>query len=305
MENGKSSAIVKGKGQQAMTLKQYFEKHAHAALTAVTPKHMTADRLVKIALVAASRSPELAKCSPESILRSVMQGAEIGLEAGGLLGEAYLVPFFNKKTGRMEAQMIPGYKGLIKLARQSGQIASIEAHVVRERDQFTLTYGLDAKLSHVPCLKGDPGPVVAAYAIARFKDGGYQVEVMTRAELDAIKARSKSSDRGPWVTDEAEMQRKTVVRRLCKYLPLSPELALARAIEADEAANGDATQTIDVELIGETPVEDAEPPTRTDATRAKLASKAAGGFVSMEPVGELAAETPDAGFYGREPGEEG
>lgn len=296
MENGqKSAAIVQNRGKQPMTLKQYFEKHAHAALSAVAPKHMTAERLVKIALLAASRSPELAKCAPESILRAVMQGAEIGLEAGGLLGEAYIVPFFNKKTGKMEAQMIPGYRGLIKLARNSGQITSIEAHVVRERDQFTLIYGLDAKLEHVPCLKGDPGPVVAAYAIARFKDGGYQVEVMTRAELDAVKARSKSPSSGPWVTDEAEMQKKTVVRRLCKYLPLSPELALARAIEADEAANGDAPQTIDVELIGDTPVEDAEPQTRTDVTRAKLAA--------MVPTDT--PSQPYADGHMREPGEEG
>lgn len=275
MENGqKSTAIVQGTAAKQATLKDLLNRAA-PSLAGVAPKHLTPERLVKIALSAAARTPEILACSPESILRAVMQGAELGLEVGGLLGDAYFVPFKNKTTGRTEAQLIPGYRGLIKLARNSGQITSIEAHVVREHDQFTLTYGLDAKLEHVPCLKGDPGPVVAAYAIARFKDGGYQVEVMTRAELDAIKARSQAGTSGPWVTDEAEMQKKTVIRRLCKYLPLSAELA--KAVELDTAAEMGQSQSIDVELVSETIVEQQDAPaTRTDATRSKLAAKAAG-----------------------------
>lgn len=281
MENGqKSAAIVQGTAAKQATLKDLLNRAA-PSLAGVAPKHLTPERLVKIALSAAARTPEILACSPESILRAVMQGAELGLEVGGLLGDAYFVPFKNKTTGRTEAQLIPGYRGLIKLARNSGQITSIEAHVVRENDTFDLSYGLDARLHHSPCLKGDPGDVVAAYAIARFKDGGHQWEVMTRAELDAIKNRSQAATSGPWVTDEAEMQKKTVIRRLCKYLPLSAELA--KAVELDTAADMGQSQAIDVELVSETIVEQQDAPaTRTDATRSKLAAKA-----------------------GREPGEEG
>lgn len=240
-------APLTGAALKQQTLKDLLQKAA-PSLAAVAPKHLTAERLVKIALSAASRSPDLLACSPQSILRAVMQGAEMGLEVGGILGEAALVPFANKHTKVVEATCIPMYRGLIKLARNSGQLTTVEAHVVYENDIFELEYGLEPKLIHKPNLRGDRGKVTCAYAIALFKNGGgHQIDAMTIGELDAIKKRSKSSDSGPWVTDEAEMQRKTVVKRLCKYLPLSPELA--KALERDDAVERGELQTIDVTLL--------------------------------------------------------
>lgn len=213
------------------TIRDLLER-ARPKLAEVTPKHLTPDRLIRVAIAAAGRTPELLKCTPASLLNSVMQAAQVGLEPGSALGEAYLVPYGGT------CQLIIGYRGLISLARRSGQIASIEAHVVHANDKFTCRYGLDAKLEHEPDWSGNPGELVAVYAIARLKDGGTQLEVMTRAQVDGIRTRSKASGSGPWVTDYAEMARKTAVRRLAKYLPLSIEMAEALAIDdASESAD--------------------------------------------------------------------
>lgn len=263
------TAMVARKDKQE-NVKALLEKAA-PSIAAVLPKHLTVERLTKVALSATARTPALLACSPHSLVRAVMQGAELGLEVGGLLGEAYLVPF--KDT----IQLIVGYRGLVKLARQSGALTSIEAYTVHARDVFELEYGLEPKLVHKPFLTGDRGDVVAVYAIARFKDGGRQVDVMTAAEVEAVRDRSAAAKSGPWVTDYAEMSKKTVVRRLCKYLPLSPELA--RALEHEVAIDeGVRSPVIDVTLFDEdgVVVEEGkqEPQTRGDAIKAKLADKA-------------------------------
>lgn len=265
-------APLTGAAAKQQTLKDMLEKAA-PSLAAVAPKHLTAERLVKIALSATSRTQTLLACSPASILRAVMQGAEMGLEVGGLMGEAYLVPFKNKKNGAVEAVCIPGYRGLIKLARNSGQLTTVEAHVVYEHDIFELEYGLDPKLIHKPNLRvPDRGKVICAFAIACFRDGGgYQIDAMTIGELNAIRSRSQAADDGPWVTDEAEMQRKTVVKRLCKYLPMSPELAKALAL--DDAVDRGELQTIDVSLLEETSRETVDTSTEHKSNLASLKGK--------------------------------
>jgi len=226
------------------------------SLRDVLPRHITPERVLKMALVAASRQPKLFECSRESFVKAVLQSAELGLDCSGNLGSAYLVPFFNKKTRMTEATFIPGYRGLIDLARRSGQVARIEAHLIHERDDYSVEFGTEPKLTHIPTLTGDPGPVVAAYMVAELGGGAKQVEVMTRAELDGIKARRQGrriSGRG--VTDEGEMQRKSVVRRGVKYLPLSPEKAsdLAKALEYD----GDIIDAENLAVNARTPEERA------------------------------------------------
>jgi len=264
-----SRAIVSSTEKQA-NLKMLLEK-AKGSIAAVLPKHLTPDRLLKVALSATSRNPALLACTPQSILLAVMQASELGLEVGGLLGDAYFVPF------KDQAQLIVGYRGMIKLARQSGELKSLEAHVVRDNDVFDLEYGLDTRLVHKPSLAGELGKVVAAYAIARFKDGGYQVDVMTLAEIEAVRTRSKAAGDGPWMTDYAEMAKKTVVRRLCKYLPLSPELVNALEHEAAVEQNV-ASPVIDVEIFQ---VEQAPEATRADSLKEKLGAKVNGDAVAL------------------------
>ena len=229
-------------------------------LQAVIPAHMKPEKIAKIALVAASRSPLLLQCSQASILKSLMVAGQLGLEPDGTLGSAYLVPYRNGKTGQYEAQLIPGYRGLIDLARRSGQIRNLSARVVHEKDKFEVRFGTEDRIVHEPSWEEDPGKLKAVYAVAWFKDGSFQAEFMTRAQVDAVRKRSMASSSGPWASDYDEMARKTVVRRLCKYLPLSPELAAA--VELDNLAESGGNQkavidAIDISFEGVEPDQEA------------------------------------------------
>lgn len=180
---------------------------------------ITPERMVRFALTALNRDQKgnLARTKPQTFLACVVQSAQLGLDPSGITGEAYLVPYGDTCT------FIIGYRGLLKLARRSGKIREAAAHVVYEKDEFDYQYGLDSKLNHKPFTGGDPGPIVYAYAYAKFTDGGQAFEVMTKEQVDAIKSRSRAGNNGPWVSDYPEMARKTAFRRLAKWLPLEPE----------------------------------------------------------------------------------
>lgn len=208
------------------------------SLKTVLPQHLTPERVVKMALVAASRQPLLFKCTKESFLQAIMKAAELGIDCSGTLGRGYLIPYYNSKLSAYEAQFLVGYQGLIELARRSGNIARIESRVVYEKDKFTVEYGLDQKLIHTPLLASDRGQMQCVYAIAEMTDGSRQLEVMTISEVESIRNRSKAKDSGPWKTDYAEMARKTVIRRLAKYLPLSTELQKAFEADDEQFTNG-------------------------------------------------------------------
>ncbi|EFN8903469.1 exodeoxyribonuclease VIII [Escherichia coli] len=128
-------------------------------------------------------------------------------------------------------RVIIGYRGMIDLARRSGQIASLSARVVREGDEFSFEFGLDEKLIHRPG-ENEDAPVTHVYAVARLKDGGTQFEVMTRKQIELVRSLSKAGNNGPWVTHWEEMAKKTAIRRLFKYLPVSIEIQ--RAVSMDE-----------------------------------------------------------------------
>lgn len=199
-------------------------------VAAVVPKHCSPDRLIRMALLSISKNQDLRKCTPDSLLLSICDAAALGLDCGGALGQAYLVPF------KTTATLIIGYRGMIALARKSGEISTIYAHVVRYGDEFTYELGLNPILEHKP--RADIGASVThAYAVCKFKDGSYQFDVMTRAEIDRIRSRSMAKDNGPWVTDFDEMSKKTVLRRLSKLLPMTPEAAIA-IHQSDEGEYG-------------------------------------------------------------------
>lgn len=192
------------------------------------PKHMDPDRIARIALTVLRQTPALGRCNPQSFLGALMTCAQLGLEPGPL-GEAYFVPYGQEVT------FIPGYRGLVKLAWQSGQMKSISAHTVRERDEFEYAYGLEPVLRHKPALS-DGGEVIAVYAAAVLKDGGSAFVVLSRDDVEAIRTRSRAGRNGPWVTDWDAMARKTAVRQLVRWLPLSSELHnLAQAALLDES----------------------------------------------------------------------
>lgn len=236
------------------------------AIASRLPKHLTADRIMKVALTSINKTPKLLECTRESLMLSIMQAAELGLEPGGALGEGYLVPYGN------QCQFIPGYRGLIALARRSGQIISLEAHVVHEKDEFSCALGLDPSLEHKPAWEeADPGQLRFVYAVAKLKDGGTQFEVMSRTQVERIRERSKAGKSGPWVTDYEEMARKTVVRRLFKYLPVSVEMANALEIQAASESGDFTAATIDAEAMPLALPEGEAEPVRSGADGLKAA----------------------------------
>jgi recombination protein RecT len=207
-------------------VKKIMEPAFKSQLANALPKTLglAPDRFLRVALTALRQTPKLGLCDEPSFFGSLMTSAQLGLEVNTPLGEAYLVPYKTK------CQLIIGYRGMISIARRSGQIQSISAQVVHEGDEFDFELGLNEKLRHVPKAP-DGAKLTHAYAIARLVGGGVQYEVMTRAQIDAIRKRSPSCNIGPWVTDYDEMARKTACRRLFKYLPVSLELSKAIAVE--------------------------------------------------------------------------
>lgn len=222
------------------------------------PKHLNAERLMKVAQIAATTTPALAKCDVASLVGAIGQCAQMGLEPNTVLGHAYLVPFNTKRKDAEgnerwvnSVQVIVGYKGLIDLARRSGQIVSIAAHEVCANDKFELVYGLDEKLNHTPAME-ERGAIIGFYAVAKLKDGGHAFEFMSRFQVEAIRDASqgwqqaikfKKTDIHPWKVHFNEMGRKTVIRRLAKYLPLSIEFQTAAAL--DGMAEGGKDQHLD------------------------------------------------------------
>jgi recombination protein RecT len=205
------------------------------AIARALPRHITPERMIRVAMTALQKTPSLAECEQRSLISSIIQASELGLEPNTPLQQCYLIPFYNKNTKRKEAQLMIGYRGMISLARRSNQISGIYAEIVYEHDFFEITYGLDKNLVHKPDLNlEDRGKKIGVYAVAKFKDGYTDFEYMNAAEVAKIRKRSQSGDSGPWVTDEGEMWRKTPIRRLWKRLPQSIEdVTLQKAIEID------------------------------------------------------------------------
>ena len=224
-----------------LTLAQLIEKQKPEIARAL-PRHLNPERVARIATTVLRQTPLLARCTPESFLGALMSASQLGLELGPL-GEAYLVPYRDGKSGDYIATFIPGYKGLIKLAWQSGQLADIWAEIVYSNDTFSYELGLNRTITHKPA-KGPRGEPIYVYAAARLKDGGTPFVVLSVEEVESIRSRSRASKNGPWVTDWAAMARKTAVKQLARWLPMSTEFATA--VTLDGSVRTDVGPLVDV-----------------------------------------------------------
>lgn len=271
-----------GQGSTIATIGKWLNDRKDE-LGKLLPKHMTPERLTAVALNCISKVPQLNDCTVLSLYQCIRACAELGLEPGGSLGQAYLVPFRDSKSGTTICTLIIGYRGYIELARRSGQLVQVEAHIVHEGDHFELEYGLEPKLVHRPKM-GLVGAPIAGYCVARLAGGAKHVEVMTWEEIMKIKARSKSSGSGPWVTDEEEMAKKTTIRRAAKYWPLSAEMRKAMDYEDEDYVDSHVVTT-PARLAAESNVVDFAPVQPPDATsRAKAAVAEKLGEPSHDPT---------------------
>lgn len=214
------------------------------------PKHMNPDRFERNLINALMQTPDLMQVEPRLIYREISKIAALGLYMDPQLGEAYLILGWNGKTKRKEPQARIGYRGLIKLARQSGEITMVYAHEVCANDKLDVEMGDAKRISHKPNVFGNRGPIVGYYSVVKYGNGETDFEPMSVAQIQKIRDRSdgwKAFSDGkikstPWSTDEEEMAKKTVIRRLIKRIPQSPEV-LQRAIEIEDAAEHSTMQT--------------------------------------------------------------
>ncbi len=237
-----------------------MEPHFQLAM----PKGAEATQLVRDALTALRMTPKLIECEQSSVLGSLMTCAQLGLRPG-VLGHAWLLPFWTTKMRKVgdrwisgyKAQLVLGYQGLIELAHRSGRVASIAARTVYEGDTFEVDYGIADTLTHKPNLFGDRGGPIAYYAAVKFVNGGHAFYVMSHREMTQYRdlhATAKTREGkvfGPWVDHFEGMAHKTVVRQLAKWMPKSAELAQALAV--DEGVRVDLTPHVDAAEVTDHP----------------------------------------------------
>lgn len=230
------------KGDNPIRALSAFLETRLANLAAILPKHMDATRLTRIAVTVFANNRRLQECDQLSIYASLLQSAALGLEIGT---HAHLVPY-RVKGGGYRCQLIPDYRGLLELIRRTGQVTAVRTEVVYADDVFELELGTRVRCVHIPNLNPpDVREVIAVYGVADFTAGGQHFEWMSRRQVEGIRRRSKASgEDSPWQTDYDQMARKTLIRRMSKYLPSSVELRQALEVERI-AETGVATKLVD------------------------------------------------------------
>jgi recombination protein RecT len=241
----------------AGTLSKFLNQNA-ATLGDFAKGFMKPEAMIRLSLMAFSKSPILAKCTLASILRSLMDAAALRVRPGGLNGRGYLVPRKNNKTNppTWECHFDPGWRGLVDVARRSKMLKAIGAQVVREGDYFEYGYDPLPVLKWKP-LRGlaqadsegviDKRQIIAAFAVAQLEGDAVQIEVLEGEDLAQIKKSSAAGDSGPWADWESEMCRKSAVKRLCKYLPVPDDFDdLDKAMAMSDGADTGNRVPIDV-----------------------------------------------------------
>lgn len=210
---------------QDKSVKGYLKVY-EGEIAKALPSQVGPERFHRICMTALTQNAALGACTPASFIGAVLNAAQLGLEPNTPLGQAYLIPYKDKCTFQL------GYRGMIELARRSGQIALIKAHAVHKNDEFEYELGLDPKLRHVPA-RGDRGEVIGYYAFYKTKDGDFDFEVATREEIEAHRHKYSKARNSPWNTEFDAMAKKTLIKRVLKYAPLSTDVA--RQIQTDES----------------------------------------------------------------------
>jgi recombination protein RecT len=188
---------------------------ARAEIAKVLPKHLTPERMTRVALTATMKNPTLLSCQPESLMNALLVCSQAGLEPDGRL--AHLIPFGN------QVQVIFDYKGLVTLIRRNGADLVYGDKVCEYDDFDAWVQDGDKKLTHKVNWKKPRGTAYLYYAVIK-QNGVMDYEVMTVDEVEDVRKRSRAGDNGPWKTDFDEMAKKTVLRRMSKRYDLLPEI---------------------------------------------------------------------------------
>jgi recombination protein RecT len=182
---------------------------AMADIKDTIPTYLSPERLTKVFLSQCRKNPKLLECDAVSLVKAFTDAGEIGLEPDGI--NAHLIPYGKEVTYMVD------YKGMIRLARLSGEIADMTANVVYTGDKFSHEYGSNKHLSHIKCMKKDRGKRMCAYSYVKYKDGSEDFRVLTEDEIMHAKQSSKTAK--IWNSDPDPMWAKTAVRQHSKFLP--------------------------------------------------------------------------------------
>ena len=228
------------------------------------PKGASVERFAAMTMQAIAKSPDLTECDGTSILMAALEAAQVGLEPTGAIGGAHIVGFRTNVAPKGQppryekrAQLIFDYRGIQHLIREGGG-GEVKAVLVYEGDDFAVHEGTQPRIEHIPhYLTTDPADIRFVYAYPL--DHPDKFEVMTKDQVDGIRARSKSANNGPWVTDYGQQARKTVIKRLGNYLDLRPETRMRLEQDAERE-------------FGDSVASDAGP-SRTASVKASIAAR--------------------------------
>ena len=252
---GEKLSVPAKQTETTMTMRDWINKSERQIAKAL-PSAITPERFARMAMTAVTMNPDLGKCTPPSFIGAMLQAASLGLEPNTPLGQAYLIPYNNYRSGEKEAQFQIGYRGLIELAHRSGEFKSIEAHIVYENDEFEYELGLEPKLRHKPAMK-NRGEIVWVYAVYKLQSGGYGFEVMSKDDINEHRKKYSKARTSPWDTAWEGMAKKTVIKQALKYAPLKSEFVRAMT-------NEDVTLNFRDDVAEDVPVILADEATRYD-----------------------------------------
>lgn len=231
---------------------------------AALPAHVPVEKFVRVVMTSIQTTPALLNADRNTLFAAATKAAQMGLLPDGR--EGAIVTFGDK------CQWMPMVAGIMKLVRNSGELASLDAQLVHQNDKFQYRPGVDLVPQHEPDWFGQRGEVIGVYAVAKMKDGAAYVEIMNREQVDAVRSVSRAKNSGPWTSWWGEMARKTAIRRLAKRLPLSTDLdgALHEDDEIFMPPPAEPAAPKDVTPATERPgrlqaIVDSEPPPPTEA----------------------------------------
>ncbi len=213
---------------EELAFQQILEEKAKK-IEQLLPHQLNIGHFIASAIVAVNRNPKLLECTKKSLFLACIDAAEVGLDFSRSKGWAYLVPY------KEQATFMPGYRGLIELSMRTGKVETIEAHLVYQHDTFTIEYGTNPHIAHIVTYMDVRGAFIGAYAVGWLVGARFPlIDYMHDEELKKISLRAKTDY--IWKSDTGEMRRKTVIRRLMKYMPISP--AIERALDFDNRIAG-------------------------------------------------------------------
>lgn len=260
----------------------------------IAPKKLDPQRLMYIAYTTIVQNPKLLLCTGESLLAGCVESIKLGLQLGGPMQEAHLIPYGNKAT------LVIGFMGYRSLIDRSGSVKSLHPYAVHngqyktatgfellhDPDEFDFWLGDEPRIIHKPrnAFPEFREQLRCVYVVAHLRGGGKQFEVLMPEEIEAHRKRSRAASDGPWVTDYVPMALKTAIRKIAKYLPKATvPLGIAEAMQIDDKADrGEALQLPDGFVVPPAASDEADAgpgQSQTDRVRERL-----GGAPAPKPA---------------------